>query len=192
MEARKLVSPVLWICRLVKDSRSSWINWVLTLLAILIGTLAYRLALSTYNNQNRSLLQFGEWRVKGIGNDLFFAIDVANKGNEDATDIRMQFVGIDLKTARAIKLKPETPSLWPRLKSGERGDEMTIKMNAAEFPYMLSCISYSDKRGKDFPAVDTFFALSSLQAGMRSYSAPLPTRAERDALEKVSSCAKRE
>ena len=190
MEARKLVSPVLWICRLVKDSRSSWINWVLTLLAISIGTLAYRLALSTYNNQNRPLLQFGEWRVKGIGNDLFFAIDVANKGNEGATDIRMQFVGIDLTTARAIKLKPETPSLWPRLKSGER-DEVTIKMNAAEFPYMLNCISYGSERGKDFPAMDTFFALSSLQAGMRSYSAPLPTRSETDALEKVSSCAKR-
>jgi hypothetical protein len=189
MQARKLVSPVLWICRLVKDSRSSWINWVLTILAIIIGTLAYRLALSTYNNQNRPLLQFGEWRVEGIGNDLFFAIYVANNGNEGATDIRMQFVGIDLKTARAIKLKPETPSLWPRLKPGER-DEVRIKMNAAEFPYMLSCISYRSERGKDFPAVDPFFALSGLQAGMRSYSAPLPTRSETDALEKVSSCAK--
>lgn len=191
MEARKLVNPVLWFCRLVKDSRSSWINWVLTLLAIFVGTLAYRLALSTYNYQNRPPLQFGEWPVEGIGNDLFFGIYVANHGNEGATDIRMQFVGIDLKTERAIKLKPKTPSLWPRLNSGER-DEVTIKMNAAEFPYMLSCISYSSERGKEFPAVDTFFALSSLQAGMRSYSAPLPTRSETDALEKVSSCAKRE
>src|SRR5205814_7225082 len=45
---------------------------------IIIGLRGCSYAVSNYNNENRLRLRFGEWIVKGIGNDLFFAIHVAN------------------------------------------------------------------------------------------------------------------
>ena|SRR5712691_3572446 len=183
----KLPRPLLWLWALIKDSRSSWINCLLTLIAIIIASSAYCLAVSTYNKLNRPRIQFGEWRIESVANDFFFVINVSNNGNEDTMDIRLQFVGIDPTTKRKTILKPETLSLWPRLISGDH-DEVRLKMNTAESPYMLGCVRYSSDRGKSFPAEDTFFALSSLQAGMRSVSPPSPNRSEKDQLAKISSC----
>lgn len=143
---------------------------------------------ATYNNQNRPLIEFGETRVGGFGNDLFFVTDLLNNGEEDAMNIRLQFVGIEFTMKRSMKLQSETPSVWPRLAHRDK-DEVKIKIHP-EFPYMLICIYYGSERVHDFTAKEAFFALSSLQAGYRSPSGPSPSRSQEDALAQISSCAK--
>jgi hypothetical protein len=101
------------------------------------------------------------------------------------------FLGINLITKHAAIVIPETSSLWARLSSGDR-DDVKIKMNAAEFPYILSCISYYDGSHRKYFAIDdTFLDLSTLQAGHRGGGfLPSPNRSTKDELTEFCSCEK--
>jgi hypothetical protein len=102
------------------------------IIGIIIGMRSCSYSSSTYNEQHRPLVHFGSLRLEQTDNGILFVWDVWNNGNEDATEVRLQFEGIDLITGRAVLLKPETPSSWQRLTVG-RKDEVKIKIDITEF-----------------------------------------------------------
>jgi hypothetical protein len=151
---------------------------------LIIGIRSCSYTAATYDDTHRPRVEFGNFHVQGIGNDLFFIQDVFNHSdNEDAANINIKSEGINLKTKRT---EPEPDVTWPHLAHGQY-DQFRIKLNSTDYPYLLMCITYRSEKGKAF-SDHAFFVVAGLQAGMTSGEAP-PSREDQDALEANFPCA---
>ena len=164
----------------------SWVGWVLTVIVIAIAYRNCSYIVATYNDLHQPRVEFGDFHVEGIGNDLYFIRDINNyNSQEDATDIHIKSEAIDLRTKLT---EPQTQVIWPRLKRGHY-DQVKIKLNSSEFPYLLMCVDYRSESGRKSFSNHSFFVVSGLQAGMSSTAGPWPSREDEDALEANFPCA---
>jgi hypothetical protein len=178
----------------LKWAKTAGIAAIIGVVAGIIGAIAgirsCSYSSSSYDEQNRPKLTMTNYAAEA--ND-FFKWQVSNGGNEDATEIRFKFAGIDPGMHSATPLTSERPSLWPRLlKSGADRDWVRIQVSRNKFSYLLVCIEYMSERGqRRFPAEDEFLALAGWLPGMVNLVAPPgPERAEGDKLRATFSCAK--
>ena len=83
---------------------------------LFVGIRSCSYTAATYDETHRPLVAFSNFRVQGIGNDLFFIQDVENRSDkEDAADINIKSEGINLKTKQT---EPQPDVTWPHLIHG--------------------------------------------------------------------------
>jgi hypothetical protein len=164
------------------------VGWVLALIIIGIGIRNCSYVVSTYDNINHPILGMFNY---GADPDDFFVWTIFNRGNEDATNIHFKFAGIDSAKKSATPLKPESPSLWPRLlKDSKNTGEVRIQVNRSKYLYLPVCIDYMSERGQQFAEDGDFYDVGSWLPGMSLATPPRPKLSEGDELRAEFPCAK--
>lgn len=144
--------------------------------------------ISKYNSDNRPRLATANYGAEA--NDIF-QWQVYNGGNEDATDIRFRFAGIESSLRSATPLTSDSDAVWPRLlKSAGNIGWVKIHASRSKFSYLLVCMGYMSERGKIFPAEDDFLFIEGWPVGVVNLGAPPhPEREAGDKLRAKFSCA---
>jgi hypothetical protein len=164
----------------------------LPVLGLGLGCLGLWYTITTYNSNNRPRLATANY---GALPDDLFQWQVFDNDNEDATEIRFRFAGIDSSIQAATRLKPDSDAVWPRLlKSSGNNGWVKIHASRSKFSYLLVCIDYLSER---LPRVrgrfvqDDFLFLEGWPVGVVNLSNPIvPGREADDKLRAKFSCSK--
>jgi hypothetical protein len=174
-----------------KSSRWTKVGAVLSLISIAIAVLILGIALKTlsytsknYAAQHRPQLRTGELYLPKDEPDSFI-VTVLNRGDEEATNISLNFAVVDL---RSRKVTPLTGEVWPHLRPNGI-DRVKIKLSNADIAsnssqFIRACFIYDG-----FTDVK-FMPLAQLQRGL-TYTELFPSRPDAEILAAADfSCVK--